>query len=110
MNYSLKSFKRYKKEYGGRYLSYDFSGTIIERIYRMASSVDEGEEIFNEDTKMYETDCIAVWEEDGKSYSFGFTKAIPCENLDEKVYDFDEYGMYHVTGYRSHIDGSFIPV
>ena len=48
MNYSLKSFKRYKKEYGGRYLSYDFSSTIIERIYRMASSVDEGEEIFNE--------------------------------------------------------------
>ena len=52
MNYSLKSFKRYKKEYGGRYLSYDFSSTIIERIYRMASSVDEGEEIFNEDTKI----------------------------------------------------------
>ena len=47
MNYNLKSFKRYQKEYGGSYLSYDFNEKILDRIYEMAS-VEEGEEYFND--------------------------------------------------------------
>ena len=109
MNYDLKSFKRYMKEYGGSYLSYDFNEKILDRIYEMAS-VEEGEEYFNEVSCMYETECKAIWEEaNGKIHSFNFTKAVSCEKIDEEVYDFDENGNPYLKGYRSHLDDSFIP-
>lgn len=109
MNYNLKSFKRYQKEYGGSYLSYDFNEKILDRIYEMAS-VEEGEEYFNETSYMYETECKALWEEkNGTIHSFSFTKAVSCEKMDEEVYDFDENGNPYVKGYRSHLDDSFIP-
>jgi len=111
MNYDLKSFKRYQREYGGSYLSCDSNEKIIDRIYEMASEVKEGEEIFNEASGMYETQCKAVWEEkNGKVHSFDFTKAVPYEQMDKEVYDFDEDGNPYLKGYRSHLDGSFIPV
>ena len=110
MNYNLKSFKRYQKEYGGSYLSYDSNEKIIDRIYEMASEVEEGEETFNEASGMYETECKAIWKEmNGKSHSFNFTKAVPHEQMDQEVYDFDEDGNSYLKGYRSHLDGSFIP-
>ena len=111
MNYNLKSFKRYQKEYGGSYLSYGGNNDVVlDRIYEMASEVKEGEETFNEASGMYETECKAIWEEmNGKVHSFDFTKAVPYEQVDKEVHDFDEDGNSYLKGYRSHLDGSFIP-
>lgn len=111
MNYNLKSFKRYMKEYDGQYLTSECNGIVLDRIYEMASDVREINEVFNEANGMYETECIAIWEEKiGELHSFVFTKGVPYEKVDKEVFDINEDGNTYLKGYRSHLDGSFIEV